>query len=119
MEENNMIIDLSVLKLIPTILQELEELKAFKNEFLNNKTYIKSTEVLEILGLKSRATIKNYVDNCVFKENEHYIKEDNKIKFIYKEILNFKKANSKSTKSLHKKSEEQLEFENALKRLAA
>ncbi len=114
-----MMINFNHLLLIPQILKELEELREFKNSFTKQKEFIKTSEVMEILGLRSRATIKNYVDNCTFVDGKHYIKEDGKIKFVHKEILIFKNEYSKNTKSIHRKTEEQLELENALARLVA
>lgn len=115
----NTMINLNDLLLIPSILKELEELREFKNSFTKEKKFIKTNEVLELLNLKSRTTIKNYVDNNILKEKEHYIKEDGRIKFIYSEILKFKNEFSKYSKSLHKKTKEQLELEKALERLAS
>ena len=116
---NNLMIDLNHLLLIPAILEELKELREFKNSFFKEKEFIKTSEVMEILGLRSRVTIKNYIDNYTFTEGEHYVREGGKIKFVHKEILKFKNKYSKNSKSLHRKTAEQIELEQALERLVA
>lgn len=120
MENNNsMIIDLSVLSLIPKILEELNELKKFKESFDSKLNLTSQTDVLKFLGLKSRTTLKKYVDENVFEEGVHYTKENNRIIYIPSGIVEFRNSHVKNRKALHGKIEEQEYLEKVFERFAS
>lgn len=114
-QNNQLLLDLSVLNLLPQILEELKELK----EILEINPYLTPTEVMNYLNLNSRTTLINYRTNGTFKENQEYILENDKVIYLRKGIMNFKKMFTKGSRKLRDKTEDEVLSESVLKRFIA
>lgn len=94
----NMLLDLSALQLLPQILNELKDLKEMIE--LVKPNFTSSKDVMQILGIKSRQTLRNYIDNGTFEEGVHYKMENDKVIYIPEGIMEFKKGFAKGRKKV-------------------
>jgi hypothetical protein len=111
----SLLLDFSVLNLLPEILEELKNLK----ELLDINPYLTQTEVMNYLNLNSRTTLINYRTNGTFKENQEYILENDKVIYLKKGIMNFKKLHVKGARKLRDKTEDEVLSETVLKRFVS
>jgi hypothetical protein len=110
-----LLLDFSVLNLLPKILEELQSIK----ELIDISPYLTQAEVMNYLNLNSRTTLINYRNNGTFKENQEYVLENDKVIYLKKGIMNFKKMHLKGARKLRDKTEDEVLSETILKRFVA
>lgn len=110
-----LLLDLSVLNLLPQILEELKTLR----ELIDINPYFTVSEVMSYLNLNSRTTLINYRENGTFKEDREYIIENGKVIYLKSGIVNFKKLHTKGARKIKDKTEADVLAETVLKRFIA
>lgn len=113
----SILLDLSILNLLPQILEELKTIKDKLNE--TKVSYTKQKDVMEFLGIKSSSTLINYRLDGTFKENIHYKREGDRVIYITDGIINFKENYKKGNKKLKSLTEDDVKTKKFLERLSA
>lgn len=112
-----LLLDFSILNLLPQILEELQTIKDRLNE--QKVSYTKQKEVMEYLGIKSSTTLINYRKDGTFQENIHYKLDGERVIYITDGIIDFKENFKKGNRKLRALTEDDLKTKNFLERLSA